>query len=210
MLGEGTYRTGGRLRRGCDSTRPPQAADRSAQANLVFIRSENFARSITIRSCVPIPISSFPSRARIVNSIRRPSTFVTSASPVTRLPTGVAARWRTSTRVPSALSPAPRYGLMALSAAFSMTMIMTGVASTAGNVASLKRLARWSGMTTRLNEPWVPSGIGCTGFPSQVTVFDTHSDLPGMFQAGLGKGYRAILELGFQSIAGLEDPRDDA
>src|SRR5487761_2554897 len=71
-----------------------------------------------IRSCVPIPITSDPSVAWIVNSMRRPSTLVTSASPVTRRPAGVAATWRTSTRVPSALSLAPRYGFMALSAAF--------------------------------------------------------------------------------------------
>src|SRR5438270_12353182 len=47
------------------------------------------------------------------------------------------ARWRTSTRVPTALSPASRYGLSALSAAFSMTMIMTGVANTGGSAVSL-------------------------------------------------------------------------
>jgi hypothetical protein len=46
-----------------------------------------------------------------------------------------------------------------------MIMIMTGVAKTGGNVTSLKRLARWSGMTTRLNEPVAPTGIDCMGFP---------------------------------------------
>ncbi len=76
--------------------------------NFDFSRSENRARSMIIRSCVPVPITSVPSSARIVNSRRRPSTLVISASPVTRRPTGVAARWRTSTRVPSALSPASR------------------------------------------------------------------------------------------------------
>src|SRR5256885_1124376 len=47
-----------------------------------------------------------------------------------------------------------------------MTMIMTGVARTGGKVASLKRLARWSGVTTRLNEPLTPTGMDCMGFPS--------------------------------------------
>ncbi len=42
-----------------------------------------------------------------------------------------------------------------------MTMIMTGVASTGGNIASLKRFARWSGATTRVNEPLAPIGIVC-------------------------------------------------
>ena len=49
---------------------------------------------------------------------------------------------------------------MALSAAFSIIMIMIGVARTGGNMASLKRLARWSGVTTRTNEPLAPTGIG--------------------------------------------------
>ena len=46
--------------------------------------------------------------SRRVRPARRPSTFVTSASPVTRRPTGVAARWRTLTAVPTALSPGSR------------------------------------------------------------------------------------------------------
>src|SRR5436190_24113359 len=40
-----------------------------------------------------------------------------------------------------------------------MTMIMTGVASTGGNVASLNRLARWSALTMRLNAPLAPIGM---------------------------------------------------
>ena len=46
--------------------------------------------------------------------------------------------------VPTALSPGSRYGLIALSAAFSITMIMTGVANTGGSAESLNRLARCS------------------------------------------------------------------
>src|SRR5262245_8341924 len=73
--------------------------------------------------------------------------------------TAVAATWCTSTRVPTALSPASKYGLIALSAAFSIAMIMTGVESTAGSVASLNRLARCSGDTTIEKEPCAPLGI---------------------------------------------------
>src|SRR6185295_2277391 len=51
-------------------------------------------------------------------------------------------------------------GLMALSAAFSIIMIITGVASTGGSVASLKRLARCSVLTTSENELLAPTGIG--------------------------------------------------
>ena len=42
---------------------------------------------------------------------------------------------------------------------------LAGVAKTGGNVTSLKRLARWSGMTTILNEPVAPTGIDCMDFP---------------------------------------------
>jgi len=40
-----------------------------------------------------------------------------------------------------------------------MTIIMMGVAKTGGKVTSLKRLARCSGVTLRLNEPDAPTGI---------------------------------------------------
>ncbi len=105
----------------------------------------------------------FPSRARTANSTRRPSTLVTSASPVTIRTTGVAARWRISTAVPTALSPASRNSRIAFSAAFSMTMIITGVAKTGGKVASLNRFARCSGCTSNVNEPRVPTAIGVMG-----------------------------------------------
>src|ERR1022692_2169739 len=54
---------------------------------------------------------------------------------------------------------------MALSAAFSIIMIMTGVARTGGNIASLKWLARCSGVTSRTNEPAAPTGIVRMRFP---------------------------------------------
>src|ERR1700730_15241421 len=44
-------------------------------------------------------------------------------------------------------------------------MIMTGVANTGGSIASLKRLARCSGWTRRLNEPLAPTGIGLMTCP---------------------------------------------
>src|SRR5207248_8384386 len=92
------------------------------------------------------------------------------------------------TCVPSALSPAPRKGLMAFSAAFSMTMIMTGVASTGGNVASLKRLARWSGVTRRLKEPWAPSGIDCMGSPLRTDGSTVpHYNAPETVEVGSGR-----------------------
>jgi hypothetical protein len=50
--------------------------------------------------------------------------------------------------------------------AFSIAMIMTGVANTAGSVASLNRLARCSAETVSVNEPLAPGGIGRTVFPS--------------------------------------------
>ncbi len=48
--------------------------------------------------------------------------------------------------------------MIALRAAFSMAMIMTGVANTGGKVASLKRLARCSAVTTSVNESLGPTG----------------------------------------------------
>src|SRR5947199_10484872 len=48
---------------------------------------------------------------------------------------------------------------MALSAAFSMTMIITGVANTGGSIASLNRFARCSGCTSSEKEPLAPRDI---------------------------------------------------
>src|SRR6516164_6523020 len=59
---------------------------------------------MTTLECEPAPISLAPSVARTVNSICRPSTFVTSASPVTRRPTGVAAKWHVDGRAGCALT----------------------------------------------------------------------------------------------------------
>src|SRR5947208_13812401 len=59
-------------------------------AALAFSRYARRAKSTTTRSCVPAPIASVSSVARTVNSMRRPSTSVTSASPTTLIPSGVA------------------------------------------------------------------------------------------------------------------------
>jgi hypothetical protein len=77
----------------------------------------------------------------------------------TSWPTGVAAKCFTSTAVPTALSPASKNGLIALSAAFSMIRIIMGVASTCGNMASLNRLARCSGCTRNADVPLAPNRI---------------------------------------------------
>lgn len=82
---------------------------RRAQVKLLIqARCMNLATSMTTLECEPIPISLAPSVALTVNSICGPSTLVTSASPLTKRPTGVAARWRTLTAVPTALSPGSR------------------------------------------------------------------------------------------------------
>src|ERR1700730_18376500 len=49
----------------------------------------------------------------------------------------------------------------------SMTMIMTGVANTAGRIASLNRSARCSGWTRRLKEPLAPRGICLMACPQE-------------------------------------------
>src|SRR6516162_2163335 len=113
---------------------------------------------MTLRSCVPKPMALSPSAASTANSTRRPSTLVTFARAVTVRPCSVGATWTTSTRDPTAVSLASKYGFIALSAAFSIIMIMTGVASTGGSIASLKRLARCSGPTTIVNVPSAPTG----------------------------------------------------
>jgi hypothetical protein len=59
---------------------------------LAASRSSSRRMSTTMRSWVPRPISSVSSRALTLNTMRRPSTCVTSASAVTSCPTGVAAR----------------------------------------------------------------------------------------------------------------------
>jgi hypothetical protein len=59
----------------------------------------------------------------------------------------------------AALSPGSRQVLIAFSAAFSITMIMTGVARTPGSVESLKRFAKCSARTTSANRPLAPIGI---------------------------------------------------
>jgi len=49
---------------------------------------------------------------------------------------------------------------MALSAAFSIAMIIMGVAKTGGSIASLNWLARRAGVTRSVNVPFAPTGIG--------------------------------------------------
>src|SRR5438552_16399556 len=49
---------------------------------------------------------------------------------------------------------------MALSAAFSIAMIIMGVAKTGGSIASLNWLARCAGVTRSLKIPFAPNGIG--------------------------------------------------
>lgn len=70
------------------------------------------------RACVPTPTTSTPSWARTSNVTARPFTDVTTAVAVT--PTGVAARWRTFTSVPTETWPGGRWGAMALAAATSI------------------------------------------------------------------------------------------
>src|SRR6185312_4148954 len=112
-----------------------------------------------MRSWVPFPISSISSRALTLNSIRRPSTLVTTASAVTRWPAGVAARWRIFTAVPTALSPGSRNSRTALSAAFSIAVTIIGVANTGGSAASLNWFARCAGATRSVYMPLAPTGI---------------------------------------------------
>src|SRR5215467_9119587 len=49
---------------------------------------------------------------------------------------------------------------MALSAAFSIAVIIIGVANTSGRIASLNWLARCAGITRSVNVPLAPTGIG--------------------------------------------------
>jgi hypothetical protein len=59
---------------------------------------------------------------------------------------------------------------IALRAAFSMIMIMTGVANTGGRIASLNRSARSSGWTKRLKEPLAPRGICLMACPQKAAT----------------------------------------
>jgi hypothetical protein len=54
---------------------------------------------------------------------------------------------------------------IAFSAAFSMIMIITGVAKTGGSIASLNWFARCCGWTSKVNEPLAPIGIGFMAHP---------------------------------------------
>ena len=81
-----------RLQKEQEGSRPHQPAPPSLRCT----RSSKRATLTTTRWCAPSPIGSRSSRASTRNEMVRPSTAVTSALAVTRRPTGVAAKWRTS------------------------------------------------------------------------------------------------------------------
>jgi hypothetical protein len=55
-----------------------------------------------------------------------------------------------------------KYGLIALSAAFSISMVMSPLGNTAGWIGSLKRFARTSG---GVKEPLAPTGMSFINYP---------------------------------------------
>src|ERR1700730_671759 len=61
---------------------------------------------------------------------------------------------------------------MAFRAAFSITMIITGVANTGGRIASLNRFARCSGWTRRVKEPLAPRGLCLMACPQKAATDD--------------------------------------
>jgi hypothetical protein len=72
-----------------------------AQAPSFFwMRWSKRATLTTTRSCEPFPIGSFSSWASTWNTSVRPSTLTSSAVARMRIPTGVAAKWRTSRWMP--------------------------------------------------------------------------------------------------------------
>jgi hypothetical protein len=76
-----------------------------------------------------------PSCALTLKPMRLPTTSVTSASTVTVIPGGVAARWLTSTCTPRLPSPASRCGANSCAQVHSMSTIMKPVAKTRGMAA---------------------------------------------------------------------------
>src|SRR4029453_6940012 len=96
-----------------------------------MVRSRNFSRlGTTKRSWRPSAIFSLASHASTSKRKRRPSVSRRVALAATAMPTGVAARWRISTIVPTVDAPGGRVGLMTPAAAFSSSPIRCGVAST--------------------------------------------------------------------------------
>src|SRR5690348_7198965 len=76
-----------------------------------------------------------------------------------------------------------------------MTMIMTGVAKTGGNIASLNRFARCSGCTRRLKEPFAPTGMDFIAKlsrslaelqPPQLVGYSASGNASGLFQPTVG------------------------
>src|SRR5215831_8686210 len=78
---------------------------------------------------------------------------------------------------------------MALSAAFSMTVIIIGVAKTGGSVASLNWLARCAGATRSVNVPFAPIGMARTDLGLEAEqlqqVGRIGEDLPRLAEAGV-------------------------
>src|SRR5262245_43907474 len=75
---------------------------------------------------------------------------------------------------------------MALRAAFSIAVIIIGVANTCGSIASLNWLARCAGRTRSVNVPFAPNGIGCMRYYSHIST----ADIAGIGRLLAGSGYR--------------------
>jgi len=88
--------------------------------NFAAVRSLNLSRFTTVRVCVPSPINSTPSCACTAKVTVRPLTAITDAEAVTTNPTGVAARWRMFTSVPTDTQPGGRDRRMACAEATSI------------------------------------------------------------------------------------------
>ena len=83
------------------------------------------------RKCVPSPNSKSPQWASILNSIFLPSTRVTMAVAVMVSPILLGLRWDEAMCPPTVVQPSGRWSATASMAAFSMSAIIAGVASTA-------------------------------------------------------------------------------
>src|SRR5262249_29713500 len=110
---------------------PNRAAhDGANQPSFFCTRSSKRATLTTTRSCVPSPTVSFSSRASTANFRRRPSTPTSRAVAHMRMPTGVAAWCETSRWMPRLWWPSGSSASTQSSAAASIRLIITGVAST--------------------------------------------------------------------------------
>src|SRR6266511_1218531 len=93
-------------------------------------RSTNRCRSTSARSTRPSATTSVPSWTETSNVSRRPSTLDSRASATTVRPTGVAARWSSSTRVPTVVAPGGSFEAVAATVAASARASTLGVPST--------------------------------------------------------------------------------